>query len=682
MKETKGNNDGSGRPEETLLPDLHLKSQEQIDEEYVRVYNMKSEQIKRRERDESGQKNPEVANEDEDVFARKFNQNQKEMGSNRNSDLQGNLNQAEEEFRKLKEDYDRNYPPVQKQANSETIDEIIADRQKLEKDLGSSEESEYLEILQKEFTDSRGTTTYQQAIDDIVREFNESIDQSGKLINEDSKAKMSEHIRNSLIHQQLAAMRRGIGDHGIRHIRGNIARSETIMQNKKGELTPEDRISLILACVHHDEGYSTATLDKGIFSEGYKEREERHDERSAALFSEYWQNGPYKGLLDDNQFKDITAAIATHNHNTLVDMNDANDLIVSVHLADKLALFEREKAPELLLNSPRRVELVQTMLYLSSQPEWQQNKENRDKYLEQFKEALIADIKNQRDLEERGIESDSRKISELEAEYLIHAVEHDIRLNSGVYSLGMLAGEIPEEFIGDEQGIHTINIIQFSDENVEVLKDLGLYDRQVKKAMADLGFFPPEVLRPAEELDGLDHEGYVAEMRLYESYNQIVQSKLKLLQTQTYIDNVDANLRIVLVQDQELEASDHRAKVLASMKKYNDKWRETHVNAQVRQLINYSAAEYKDKIENQTFSSMDAFMLINRIESESTLRSDCQDLNLKLKEFYQEINRTHDRQRLSEIGKRISELSDIVEKERQEAFFQSALTKQGGDANV
>lgn len=184
-------------------------------------------------------------------------------------------------------------------------------------------------------------------------------------------------ISKRLWMQQYGSDLRCVGDHGIRHIYGNIERALHFLKDFPAHV----RLAAVVCHIYHDIGYTDPDILFGAPDENgeiaYASKFD-HDTRSWDYFETndrpFWQS---LGVFSEGDFAAMKDAVSLHNTDTenyakhigraylteeeqgaieaklraCLDVN-VNPVVAAVHLGDKLALSQREKMPLVLADTP------------------------------------------------------------------------------------------------------------------------------------------------------------------------------------------------------------------------------------------------------------------------------------------------------------------------------------------
>ena len=214
---------------------------------------------------------------------------------------------------------------------------------------------------------------------------------------------------DKMVYQETETRKRQLGDHGIRHVTGNIENSFKMLDEIEGT-TGYDKLFAAQVMVDHDMGYTAGVVQKSFEATKYHE-----------LFSEKYarsQDEQYRKVFGDRT-NEMYNALATHAD---FDLDwQGQPVLSSIRTADNLALFARDKLPALFMDVPGAT----TALYkLQLAKSVGQDKE----MLPRIKQELSSLVDNT-NLDDR-----------IKAE--LHSAVEEIVPATSKFTLGMLAGEI------------------------------------------------------------------------------------------------------------------------------------------------------------------------------------------------------------------------------------------------
>jgi hypothetical protein len=167
-------------------------------------------------------------------------------------------------------------------------------------------------------------------------------------------ADIDEFIREDvkrMIHQEIETRRRSLGDHGIRHIVGNMASTTTMLDQlqKSGiKVTGKDKLMAFAIQASHDLGYTSGDIATDIKSSG------QHKKHSEVLMREEMDR--YEKVFGKDDTEKMAHIVGTHDSN---DFDwEKEPVASSVRLADNTALFGKDKVQDLFIRSPEAMGLA------------------------------------------------------------------------------------------------------------------------------------------------------------------------------------------------------------------------------------------------------------------------------------------------------------------------------------
>ena len=273
--------------------------------------------------------------------------------------------------------------------------------------------------------------------------------QNGALNKEVTVGKVYELLSgdmNRLAYQERRARQRTIGDHGERHLNGNIRRSEDVfraVEKISGEKTSAvDILQMRVIHRNHDLGYAV-----GASRHGFGGASEEHPEIGAQIFD---QHGQISQVFGEQKTKEMAQIIRTHDKGT-VDIK--GDLLgTAVRISDNTCLFHDTKLPAIFtkpenMDALAKIQSIDTRFSEIGQLDRQikdmeksgvgdtTDLKARKKVLEAKRDPLI-EVQKER-IRENIRQSDLTQMEK--DDYLIAA--NDISPGSGAYTLNRLSGE-------------------------------------------------------------------------------------------------------------------------------------------------------------------------------------------------------------------------------------------------
>lgn len=456
------------------------------------------------------------------------------------------------------------------------------------------------------FLDNQGVErTYQEAVELIQNRAGQLMDawekEAGREISPQIRHKILKKLDKSLWKQQHTTDGRGIGEHGIKHILGNVERSDHAL-NQYGA-TAKERLAALIAQVHHDEGYMDKHIDQGKIK--YPKLANQHDQRSSERFRDRHEK-LYAHLFDDQTLDSIERAIGRHNRKDPGEIMENTDfskdkIVAAVHLADKMAISEPEKFAGFLEN-PQVVEVMQGMYYIKNFQNGMTEAEIKD-YGQRLRDCLKNLVEH----------SNTYKYidSELKQQFF-KAVEKDISAASAVKSMPMSAVDIRNDCISfrdtpdGKETVLTIGLVQ----NEELKQALGAgYTKQVQKIFKDLGY-----KNDAGLTDWLEQAEAGREVSLPG--------------------------RNLTVRFEKRKISDEgRREIFASIKRAADKWQEVHFDQSINHAMEQRKKYFQGKIKEGSISGKDIAAMANILRRGAGNDFAMQRINILLNEFSENNNK-------------------------------------------
>jgi 8-oxo-dGTP diphosphatase len=242
-------------------------------------------------------------------------------------------------------------PPVvdfkqEKQIMNDVIAKLQSGRTVKYKELGDSFSSETISGLRDNADSHLGlyerffdASTYNKARDIAYRLVSTGVRTRGTF----TPTQLQELVNSSidkLIYQEVRAWERQLGDHGIRHIWGDIDfqnRILTAMKESGIEISDVDRFLVNTVMVNHDIGYTVGEARTKVPSSTH------HQEYSRQWFeSEREFFGKY---FSEDQLDEMEHYVLHHDQ-TNIDW-EGQPLLSALSTADNLSLFHEEKLPSL-----------------------------------------------------------------------------------------------------------------------------------------------------------------------------------------------------------------------------------------------------------------------------------------------------------------------------------------------
>ena len=252
---------------------------------------------------------------------------------------------------------------------------------------------------------------------------------------------------DDIMYQELNSWSRQLGDHGIRHIYGNIDIMgkifDSINSESPGTISEKDKLNGIMTMIWHDYGYTSERSRSSI--EGTK-----YHKIDSGKFFKHRENIYRKFLGDD--FDDVENYIINHDTPD-IDWED-HPVLSAISCADNLALFYREKLPTLFRRVEGSIHLLEQMQFAL--------RDNDDKKFNMFKAKLGGKI-------------DNTNLPEY-TKYLLKKAAKEVSPYTPKVILSMLTGEISDIGYTNKSGLNVK--IKYNDFESKLSK---LYDQGQSK---------------------------------------------------------------------------------------------------------------------------------------------------------------------------------------------------------
>lgn len=280
-------------------------------------------------------------------------------------------------------------------------------------------------------------------------------------ISKDLKAgdiqKISEDIVNKMVYQNRESFKRGLGDHGVRHIiDGNIAEAMKMIDsynnaNPENPLSAKDRLKMMTVHFNHDMGYTVGVNRKGFESTG------DHPKFSQKIFES--QKDLYGNLFVDEDFEQMSEIIKTHDGAKADFKEQPFESIV--RLSDNLSLFNDVKLPEIFYSVPENMAVLQKIDLARK----------AGQSIDGLKVKLKENV-----MKQEGLSEDTKKA-------LLNAAEEINKMAPG-FNLGMMAGKLDGY---EMQGSKMVVNIRESDMHKQIQELFELNQKQFVKALESYG---------------------------------------------------------------------------------------------------------------------------------------------------------------------------------------------------
>ena len=159
---------------------------------------------------------------------------------------------------------------------------------------------------------------------------------------------------DDIVYQELNSWERQLGDHGIRHIFGNIDIMNGIFDSlnkvSPDTISPKDKFNGVFTMIYHDLGYTSERSRSSIAGTKF------HKEDGSVLFDNNKEKFSKFTGDDHDTIKDYILR-----HDTPDIDWDKAPVLSAISVADNLALFYKEKLPKLFRDVPGSIDLLTNM---------------------------------------------------------------------------------------------------------------------------------------------------------------------------------------------------------------------------------------------------------------------------------------------------------------------------------
>jgi hypothetical protein len=169
-----------------------------------------------------------------------------------------------------------------------------------------------------------------------------------------SQGDLDEFVREDvkrLVHQEVETQRRSLGDHGIRHVAGNVRSTLGMLGELASHgvsLTGKQKLMAVAIQMNHDQGYTVGEAATDI-SKG-----KAHKKQSEQLAEQ--EKSRYEKVFGKEDAEKIVRVIGTHDSNE-IDW-DEDPVGSAVRLADNTSLFGNDKVQDLFVRNPKTMALA------------------------------------------------------------------------------------------------------------------------------------------------------------------------------------------------------------------------------------------------------------------------------------------------------------------------------------
>lgn len=330
---------------------------------------------------------------------------------------------------------------------------------------------------------------------------------------------------SKVLFQEDESRKHQLGDHGIRHIYGNMKYTQQALTklDSKVKTTQRQKFLAQMIMVSHDLGYATSEARKpgmdGINASN------AHKDVSGILIEHEINNGLWKDMnLTEDEKKFVIHAIKTHD---AAEMDFDNEPVLSsIRLSDNIAVFKKEKIPyafKMLGDEKSKGSLTQ--LRLINQSSEKIEKEITQKYLnneisgEQYNNKLVA-LKQMQKKKQNAIKdslkqfvNENTQYKDFEKKAILNAID-EISPFTAKVTPGMWSGQIREQdginFEDNEEGKTRASVHIEHNKFNEQLNSAGfnLGNNKFLKMAESFGIEAPKKPKPItkEQLNNLNQK--------------------------------------------------------------------------------------------------------------------------------------------------------------------------------
>lgn len=257
-----------------------------------------------------------------------------------------------------------------------------------------------------------------------------------------------------LLYQEEESRGRQLGDHGVRHVVGDVIYADKFANELNKLLPPEKKMNnrrkllMNLILLNHDMGYTTELVRGTDFKPS-----DSHPAIGMKMFVHELSEGKYKGLkLKPEEITFIKMGIATHDNKSI--NWDKQPEISSIRLADNMALFQKDKLPFLFKEVDNSRDILEKL--------HKDCKENGGK----GRNALIKELM-------MGVKATNLPV---QTKHNLYRASRETSCRTASVTLGMWAGELDD--------------IKFekSPETGKIFADVKIKHNEYNKKLAEAGF--------------------------------------------------------------------------------------------------------------------------------------------------------------------------------------------------
>lgn len=280
---------------------------------------------------------------------------------------------------------------------------------------------------------------------------------------------------NKLMYQEVESNRQAFTDHGIRHIVGNITRSDELLKAFKSDITGKERLMASFSILNHDIGYTAPVVrdggpTAGIVSGFHKQFSAKYIEQQRNTFDADKPGNIFNSAEYDKIHSDIL-----HHDNSYLNFKK-DPVGVAVRLADNTSLFNKEKLPSSFKYIKNGPDLLLKMGDISKKYKEAEKNQDLGTYMK-----CMADFEAHRG---KMYESIDKSNLDEKLKRDLKAGVSNINYLTPKWSAGALAGETENIEKDEKTGMITINIKHDPDEE-KISKIIDIGGDKFKKMLED-----------------------------------------------------------------------------------------------------------------------------------------------------------------------------------------------------
>ena len=428
--------------------------------------------------------------------------------------------------------------------------------------------------------------------------------------------KLVEDSIEKLTYQTIESGKRQLGDHGIRHILGNVKVAENLMTQfeKTGrKFPPKQKLIMMMTQISHDMGYTSRLGTYGF------DGTQLHPLTSEIMLDQ--QQELFENIVGKEGLAQMREYIINHDGTEFLTDTDQHIMGSIIRLSDNMALFSYEKLPEVFAKNPKALKIL-ALIQVASETGVGKN----------VTKGLKIELKSLLETEV----SESR-ISKAEAINLKKAVDEIFHL-SGKFTLGMTGGKYGSELftISQDGSVMNINLEESASKDLiesSFNQDFRPETEQFLKMINDY--------REGAGIESLSPEEFKAEIKKkghieFQVGSMKMKINIKSSEKTTKIDGKGAKEQLATIEKQLLEIQSEIKKT--PTKTLLDKHEQLLISKGhlSEQIAMQETAEVKDslsKIKSDIDKEMRPIMKLNRDQFRKLTYDERAKISSKIKKY-------------------------------------------------